>query len=192
MYQQPQWPGPAPDTTASTEQDADSDVSRRPPNAFILYSQAMRSTVRQSNPALSNTEVSRLLGQLWKDVPADAKLQYKQQAARAQEQFKQEHPDYTYRKARRKRTLNELLTKTNQGYPAGFPNDPTMAAMLNPANAYMMQMYAQAGAGQGQGQVPGYPGMGMPMMPTPQGYPNLQGYTQLGDPNQNVYPYQPK
>ena len=37
-----------------------------------------------------------------------------------QEEFKKQHPDYTYRKARRKRALNELLTKSTHGY-AGFP-----------------------------------------------------------------------
>ena len=104
----------------------DGDNTRRPPNAFILYSQAMRSQVRQENPSLSNTECSRLLGKMWKDVPNDVKLQYKQKAAAMQEDFKREHPDYTYRKARRKRALNELLTKSTHGYPPfmppGFPN----------------------------------------------------------------------
>jgi transcription factor SOX7/8/10/18 (SOX group E/F) len=196
MYQQ-QWANPPQDNSAQADHDPDGDTSRRPPNAFILYSQAMRSSVRQANPTLSNTEVSRLLGKLWKDVPAEVKLQYKQQASKAQEDFKQEHPDYTYRKARRKRALNELLTKSNQAFPTGgFPPDPSMAAaMFNPANPYMMQMYAQAAAGaaQGQGQMgAGFPNMGMPCMAAPQGYPNMPGYPPMGDPNQGAYQYQPK
>ena len=103
------------------------DTSHRPPNAFILYSQTMRSQVRQENPSLSNTEVSRLLGKMWKEVPNEIKLQYKQKAAAMQEQFKREHPDYTYRKARRKRALNELLTKSSNGL-AGFPMAPGFPA----------------------------------------------------------------
>lgn len=99
----------------------ETDTARRPPNAFILYSQAMRGSVRQENPSLSNTEVSSLLGKMWKEVPNDIKIQYKQQASALQEDFKRQHPDYTYRKARRKRALNELLTKSTQGYPV-LPN----------------------------------------------------------------------
>ena len=127
------------------------DNSHRPPNAFILYSQAMRSQAREENPALTNTEISRLLGKMWKEVPSEIKLQYKQKAAALQEQFKREHPDYTYRKARRKRALNELLSKntsSNQGYytqptyPDGqmgmynpqFPSQ--MAPMSNPVQYY--------------------------------------------------------
>jgi transcription factor SOX7/8/10/18 (SOX group E/F) len=191
MYQA-NWQTPPTDSSVQNEQDADSDNSRRPPNAFILYSQAMRTSVRQENPSLSNTEVSRLLGKMWKDVPAEAKLHYKQQATVAQAEFKRVHPDYTYRKARRKRALNELLTKTNTGFPApGFP-DPSMAnPMLNP---YFMQMYSQ-GAVPGAaptGQLPpGYPNMGM--MGAPPGYSNLPGYPGLGDQGQNPgYHFPPK
>ena len=130
---QPQWPQqpvaqvPVPQTEDIGEIDQDEgDQSRRPPNAFILYSQAMRSQVRQENPSLSNTECSRLLGKMWKEVPNEIKLQYKQKAAAMQEEFKRAHPDYTYRKARRKRALNELLTKSTGAvnpalFPGGFP-----------------------------------------------------------------------
>ena len=111
--------------------DGEEDQSHRPPNAFILYSQAMRSEVRQQNPSLSNTEVSRILGKMWKEVPNEVKLQYKQKAAALQSEFKKSHPDYTYRKARRKRALNELLTKSTQGYQPypGFVDQMPLMAM---------------------------------------------------------------
>ena len=123
--------------------DSEGSSARRPPNAFILYSQAMRTQVRQENPTLSNTEVSSLLGKMWKEVPNETKLQYKQQAQQLQEAFKKAHPDYTYRKARKKRALNELLTKSQmnyanpdafamgQQYPVGYPYS-AMAMPLQP------------------------------------------------------------
>jgi transcription factor SOX7/8/10/18 (SOX group E/F) len=153
----------------------DTDRSHRPPNAFILYSQAMRSAARQDNPALSNTEVSRILGKMWKEVPNDVKQQYKQRAAKLQEEFKREHPDYTYRKARRKRALNELLTKSTQGaapimYPQG---DPQTMAMYQQA-----LQYGQF-AGQAPGLFPGMQQMGIP--PTiPQTMPQMQAFQQQG------------
>jgi transcription factor SOX7/8/10/18 (SOX group E/F) len=195
MYQG-NWQAQPTDSSAQADQDVDSDNSRRPPNAFILYSQAMRSSCRQENPSLSNTEVSRLLGKMWKDVPAEAKLHYKQQASAAQAEFKRVHPDYTYRKARRKRALNELLTKSTPGFPmAGFPPDPNAATQMY--NPFLMQMYGQ-GAVPGAaptGQLPpsGYPNLGMPMMGAPPGYPSLPGYPPMGDQSQNqLYPFQPK
>lgn len=145
------------------------DNSHRPPNAFILYSQAMRSQAREENPALTNTEISRLLGKMWKEVPSEVKLQYKQKAASLQEQFKREHPDYTYRKARRKRALNELLSKntsSNQGYyqQPGYPDGQM--------NIYSPQFPSQMGPLNNQMQ---YYGMPPPPQLT-QGYPGIYPY----------------
>ena len=127
----------------------------------------MRNEVRQKNPSLSNTEVSRILGKMWKEVPNDVKLQYKQKAASLQETFKRDHPNYTYRKARRKRALNELLTR-NQGmgaydpqlqmnmlyssYPQGMTQVPPMQQGLgqmqpmHPMNQQPMYNYYQMGS----------------------------------------------
>ena len=77
-----------------------------------------------NNPQLSNTECSQLLGKMWKEVPSETKQQYKQKAQQLQEEFKRQHPNYIYRKARRKRALNELLTKSGNIYPGGIPSYP--------------------------------------------------------------------
>jgi hypothetical protein len=141
----------------------DGGALRRPPNAFILYSQAMRPSCRVENPSMSNTEVTRLLGQMWKDAPPDITAHYKQKAAAAQEQFKHEHPNYGYRKARTKRALDELFAKNAQGLApdAGFPGG--MAAgggqclMQRYAQGQMMQQQALGGVAMG-----GFPGQAHP------------------------------
>lgn len=182
---------PPPQDLANQVMDPDEgDQSRRPPNAFILYSQAMRSSVRQDNPSLSNTEVSRLLGKMWKEVPNETKLIYKQKAQKLQEEFKSQHPDYTYRKARRKRALNELLTKSTQGTPFGmFPGQDISLFGLYPGGQGMMgampagmvsppfQNFAQAMGMQQQGM----PNMGQ--QPGMQGM-NQQGMSPLGQQQQ--------
>ena len=173
-----QQPAAAADPTMTLENESETDNARRPPNAFILYSQAMRSAVRQENPSLSNTEVSSLLGKMWKEVPSDVKMQYKQRAAQAQEEFKRQHPDYTYRKARRKRALNELLTKSTQGFGPGFAADPSMMmGMGNPSQFQMMQAMAY-----GQGPMPGMP---IGQLPGQAGQPGL-GQSPMGMPGQNM------
>ncbi|KAH0795644.1 HMG box family protein [Histomonas meleagridis] len=129
------------------QQDPEADNSRRPPNAFILYSQEMRSKVQQENPTMSNIEVSKLLGKMWKEVPSNQKIAYKQKAQALQEDFKKNHPNYTYRKARRKRALNELLTKNAQVFPmAPYQIDPNLAAYQQVGG---MPFYQQ--------MIPGYP-----------------------------------
>jgi hypothetical protein len=198
-----------PQSAAATAQgNEEGDISHRPPNAFILYSQAMRSVVHQDNPSLSNTEVSRLLGQMWKEVSSEAKLQYKQRAAIAQEEFKREHPDYTYRKARRKRALNELLTKSTQGFPMNsFPGDPSMfnAGSIPPYYLQMLsQNNAQSGIQPGQlnqfgqfgqfgqvgqaGPVGQSGGLGLPNMSLPMGGANGPSQFQGGYGNATGYP----
>lgn len=180
------------------------DNAHRPPNAFILYSQAMRSQARQENPSLSNTEVSRLLGKMWKEVPNEIKLQYKQKAAAMQEEFKREHPDYTYRKARRKRALNELLTKSSTGFP-GFPAMAPNGAPFAPGEMSQFQQMPQNfqmpfapqptdqnGGSQmynAQGMMPPMNAMGMHGMSQPmQLMPG--GMSQTGI-SPNMFPYQP-
>jgi transcription factor SOX7/8/10/18 (SOX group E/F) len=116
-------------------------------------------------------------------------MQYKQKAAVAQEQFKRDHPNYTYRKARKKRALNELLTKSAQGFQMpGFAADPNFQGM----NPYLMQMYGQGQLQPGQmmQQAMGVPNMGMVGQPG-QGPPGMpQGYGGYpGMPQQGMYPY---
>lgn len=166
-----------------TNEMEEGDNSHRPPNAFILYSQAMRSEARQQNPSLSNTEVSRILGKMWKEVPNDIKLQYKQKAAKLQEEFKKNHPDYTYRKARRKRALNELLTKSTQGYPGGmqiFPGSMEQMQLMMMQNPNSMPAYQQMGVQGGQqmmNPIQGYPAQ-MPMMANMPGSGQISGMDQ--------------
>lgn len=156
---------PAMEQEAETNDLDDGDNSHRPPNAFILFSQEMRSSARQRNPALSNTEISRILGQMWKEVSSDVKLQYKAKAAKLQQEFKKNHPNYTYRKARRKRALNELLTKSSSAFPPMFTGMDQMQMMQMMQNPASVPGYPQM-AGQPQQQMMGAmpPYNGMPMM----------------------------
>jgi hypothetical protein len=43
------------------------DAPRRPMSAFLMYSQTRRKVVKKDNPDMSNTDVSRLLGEMWRN-----------------------------------------------------------------------------------------------------------------------------
>jgi hypothetical protein len=60
---------------------------------------------------MSNMDVSRVLGKMWKELTDMQQEPYKQKASELQKVFKQEHPDYIYRKARMKRALSEMLLR---------------------------------------------------------------------------------
>jgi transcription factor SOX7/8/10/18 (SOX group E/F) len=126
---------------------------------------------------------------MWKEVPGDLKLGYKEKASKLQEEFKRLHPNYTYRKARRKRALNELLAKSTQGVnPMMFPGGDPAMAMYQAAIGGM-----HPGMAHFQGQSPAaVPGMfqGMPQigqmslaqgLPArmPQGIGQMQGLPQM-------------
>lgn len=41
---------------------------KRPPNAFMLYGQSMRAVVRSKFPHLDNSQVSKVLGSMWRQL----------------------------------------------------------------------------------------------------------------------------
>jgi transcription factor SOX7/8/10/18 (SOX group E/F) len=174
----------------------DSDNCYRPSNAFILNAQEIHSSVRQDNPTLSNNEFSLLIAKMLKELPTDTKPQYKRQAATMQEEFKRQHPDYTYMKARKKRAFNELLKKGIQGANSMmFPGADSMSAAIyqasmhpgmtpfqgqNPIGMYsrILQMAMQPGMSHGRQR-----GVGQMQRSTQlQGFQNPQGLMYIQQP----------
>jgi hypothetical protein len=123
-------------------------AAHRPPNAFVLFSQAFRSVIQRQNPALSNIEISRLLGKLWKELPVEQKMPYKERAAALQEVFKRDHPDYTYQKAQMKRALTQMLVKNGQAMnPFFIHGTQNQMMMFKPGVAPPKLSQAQQQAG---------------------------------------------
>jgi HMG (high mobility group) box len=55
-------------------------------SAFLKFSQSRRTEVKKENPDMSNTDVSRLLGEMWRNAPPKEKAPYvdKEEIERAQ------------------------------------------------------------------------------------------------------------
>jgi hypothetical protein len=51
----------------------DPNAPKRPPSAFLNYSNLRRAELKRQNPNLKNTEISKLLGQEWKAAPASVR-----------------------------------------------------------------------------------------------------------------------
>mmetsp|Transcript_31388 Transcript_31388/g.71806 ORF Transcript_31388/g.71806 Transcript_31388/m.71806 type:complete len:401 (-) Transcript_31388:147-1349(-) len=54
----------------------DANAPKRPMSSFLYYAQKYRAIVKKENSELSNTEVSKLLGVMWKNAPEDEKQKY--------------------------------------------------------------------------------------------------------------------
>jgi len=84
---------------------------KRPMNSFMLFSNEMRPVLQDQNKALTNNDISKMLGQMWKDMPYDQKRPYLERALEIKSQFNACHPDYTYTKSPRKRQKINKLRK---------------------------------------------------------------------------------
>ena len=69
-------------------------------SAFLKYSQTRRSLVKQQNPDMSNTDVSRLLGEMWRSAPEREKRPYVETEERERAAYKQETAAFKAQQAR--------------------------------------------------------------------------------------------
>ena len=61
---------------------------KRPMSAFLKYSQTRRSVVKTENPDMSNTDVSRLLGEMWRNASPKERAPYVEQEERERAVYK--------------------------------------------------------------------------------------------------------
>ena len=87
--------------------------ARRPPNGYILYCLEKRGELRNIHPDLPNIEISKMLGSNWKSLDESERRPYKEKAKARQTEFKKNHPDYKYEKARKKRVTKDLPIAPN-------------------------------------------------------------------------------
>jgi HMG (high mobility group) box len=73
---------------------------KRPMSAFLKYSQTRRSLVKHQNPDMSNTDVSRLLGEMWRSAPEREKRPYVETEERERATYKQETAAFKAQQAR--------------------------------------------------------------------------------------------
>jgi len=57
-------------------------------SAFLYYSQGRRRVIKDANPTLKNTEVSRLLGEMWRNAPPEEKQPFVEKEKEEREKYK--------------------------------------------------------------------------------------------------------
>ncbi|XP_055848692.1 transcription factor Sox-9-A [Episyrphus balteatus] len=111
-------------TTKSTS-DRKKDHIKRPMNAFMVWAQAARRVMSKQYPHLQNSELSKSLGKLWKNLKDSDKKPFIEFAEKLRLTHKQEHPDYKYQ-PRRKKSKSTTPNSTNS---SAIPSSPSTTDM---------------------------------------------------------------
>jgi len=66
----------------------DPAAPKRNPSAFLLFAQGKRQELKKLNPGTKNTDISRMLGELWRNMPAKKKRHHVEREVVEREQYK--------------------------------------------------------------------------------------------------------
>lgn len=149
----------------------DPAAPKRPMSAFLLFSQDKRRIIKEKNPEMRNTEVSKVLGDMWRNATPEEKEPHLQRELKEREQYKKDTAVFNKEKAEREaeeeasrkaQTEQNLYTGLySSGAPADTPQPFPAAGIPNgDPNSMVLQ----------SGMHPPYMWPPGPMAPVPYGY----------------------
>lgn len=78
---------------------------KRPMNAFMVWARQKRKEISQEHPKMHNSEISKMLGAMWKKLTDKDKIPYIEQAKCLRTQHMKDYPNYKYRPRRKPKTM---------------------------------------------------------------------------------------
>ncbi|KAK4188801.1 hypothetical protein QBC35DRAFT_431993 [Podospora australis] len=176
----------------------------RPRNAFILYRQHHQANVVQSNPGLANPEISKIIGEQWRNESEAVKNQWKQLAEEEKLRHQVQNPGYRYQPRRGNKSgapssrppvgpgEDPYRCPNCGGRYIATPRTPSTPFMTPTAarNPLLPQQLAMGGTGLGPGTP--YPGVGTgshQYPPPPPAHPRSSS-VQWGGSGSNLYDIQ--
>jgi hypothetical protein len=153
----------------------DPSAPKRPMSAFLLFSQGRRRKVKEENPGVrKNTEISRLLGELWRQSTDEERKPFIEKEKELREKYKAvlalwKENDDKRKEAEDKRNREQLEWQRQQQEHA-----------QQHAEQYAQQQHAV-----GAQPMQHFPHLSYMQPPPPQGY---APYQQPGYPQQHYYP----
>ncbi|KAI0444473.1 hypothetical protein F4803DRAFT_560836 [Xylaria telfairii] len=93
----------------------------RPRNAFILYRQAWQGHFAAQHPGLANPEISKLIGEKWREQPESVKSEWKQLAEEEKIRHQRQYPGYRYQPRRGGKNGSGRPTSSSGDTPGRCP-----------------------------------------------------------------------
>jgi len=95
----------------------DENAPKRPKTSYMFFAEKKRLEIREEQPDLKMTEVSKVIGERWKEVTPESKAKYVKKADKDKERYQEELKDYV-------RPSDEVLLeqKGNQKKKRGKPS----------------------------------------------------------------------
>mmetsp|Transcript_26636 Transcript_26636/g.44538 ORF Transcript_26636/g.44538 Transcript_26636/m.44538 type:complete len:1673 (+) Transcript_26636:146-5164(+) len=111
-----------------------SERLRRPQNAFIMFSNFARKSLRDTHKTISNIELSKMLGIQWRSLDKASRLYFEQLAEGNRRDFNAAHPDFRYiGKRRRPKNKNDNNNEDDLSQSdSSSPNTPHVPKTLAP------------------------------------------------------------
>lgn len=108
---------------------------KRPMNAFMVWAREKRKLISQENPKMHNSEISKMLGVMWKELTEEDKIPYIEKSKRLRIQLLKDHPDYKYKPRRKAKTLpgQSIAMGLSSRHCASFPISPYSTPLVNPS-----------------------------------------------------------
>lgn len=89
----------------------DPRAPKRPCSAFLFFSQSERHKIKEQNPELQNTQISSLLGKVWKSLSEEERRPHVEREQREREQY---HKDMAVWKKEREKEEEEMRERRQQ------------------------------------------------------------------------------
>jgi HMG (high mobility group) box len=72
----------------------DENAPKRPKSAYLFFAEKKRAEIKEENPDLKMTEISKVIGERWKEASPDSKAKYSKKAEKDKERYKEEMSEY--------------------------------------------------------------------------------------------------
>lgn len=101
-----------------TKKAKDPNRPKRPLTAFMRYSSKRRAKIRLDDPSKSMIQISKIIGEEWRNLSANDKRPFHDAATKDHEVYRIAKEKYDASKPKRPRTSYALFMKTNRAYIA--------------------------------------------------------------------------
>ena len=106
-----------------SKKQKDPNRPKRPLTAFMCYSGKRRSEIRVAQPTMSMIEISKVIGDEWRNLSDSAKRPFHEKAGVAHEAYRIEKEKYDQSKPKRPRTAYASFMKDNRSKVAAKHKD---------------------------------------------------------------------